>query len=92
MQYLNGVIKYDPEYVVNMAYKVVNSSKSSNYNLDPLAIREVVKLVDTLLANYRDKFQNSNSLKDLVKLLDIFADTGWPEALELVWRLDEIYR
>lgn len=92
MQYLNGVLKYDPKKVLHMAYLVAHSSRDYNYNLDTMAIREVTKLVDNIIANYREQFLEENNLKDLVGLLDIFADTGWPEALELVWHLDEIYR
>ncbi|MGD8778304.1 MAG: ATP-binding protein [Ignavibacteria bacterium] len=92
MQYLNGILKYDPQNVLHMAYIVADSSKDYNYNLDSMAVREVVKLVDKVIADYRDKFQKNENLKDLVGLLDIFADTGWPEALDLVWRLDEIYK
>ncbi|OGV08498.1 MAG: ATP-binding protein [Stygiobacter sp.] len=92
MAYLNGVLKYDPQNVLHMAYSVAYASKNYNYNIDSMAIREVTKLVEKVIADYRDQFQDENNLKDLVGLLDIFADTGWPEALDLVWRLDEIYK
>ena len=28
----------------------------------------------------------------LMDLLDVFAATGWPEAIQLVWRLDDLFR
>ena len=92
MELLNGVLKYDPKDVLHMATEVVESSKATGYNLDPLAIREVVKMVETILADYRDEVRNGASLQDLLNVLDVFAETGWPDALRLVWRLDEIFR
>jgi len=92
MQYLNGVLKYDPQKVLGIAFSVCSASKGYNYNLDSMAIMEVTKLVEKVLADYRDQFQDEENIKNLVGLLDIFADTGWPQALNLVWRLDDIYR
>jgi hypothetical protein len=57
-----------------------------------MAMREVVKLVESILADYRDKVQEESSIINLLGVLDAFVEAGWPEALNLVWRLDEIYR
>lgn len=92
MELLNGVLKYDPKGALHMAAGVAKSSKPAGYNLDSLAIREVVKLVEAILADYRDEVRDGESLRDLLNLLDIFAETGWPDALRLVWRLDEVFR
>lgn len=92
MEMLNGVIKYDPKGVLHMAAGVAESSKAMGYNLDPLAIREVVKLVETTITDYRLEARDGESLQDLLVLLDVFAESGWAEAIQLVWRLDEIFR
>ncbi|NIA10287.1 MAG: AAA family ATPase [Nitrospiraceae bacterium] len=92
MELFNGVLKYDPKGVLHMAAGVAKSSKPAGYNLDSLAIREVVKLVEAILADYRNEVRDGESLQDLLSLLDIFAETGWPDALRLVWRLDEVFR
>jgi hypothetical protein len=57
-----------------------------------MAMGEVVKLVESILADYRNKVQEEASIKNLLELLDAFVEAGWPDALNLVWRLDEIYR
>lgn len=75
-----------------MAAGVALSSKPSGYNMDSLAVQEVVKIVETILADHRNEVKEESSLKDLLSLLDIFAETGWPEAIQLTWRLDEIFR
>jgi hypothetical protein len=75
-----------------MAVQVAKASQPQGYNLDSLAIREVVDLVESILADYRFFVQQGASLNDLLELLDIFTQVGWTEALRLVWRLDEIFR
>jgi DNA polymerase III delta prime subunit len=92
MQLLNGVIACDPKGVLQMAAEVARASESDNFNLDPLAVGEVVKLVEAILADHRDAVTESEPLQDLLNLLDTFAKAGWPAALRLVWRLDEIFR
>jgi hypothetical protein len=92
MQLLNGVLKYDPSVALGLAADVVRSSKPHGYNLDSLAMNEVVKLVEAILADHRSEIHDADSIKSLLNLLDAFIEAGWPEALQLVWRLDEIYR
>lgn len=92
MKLLNGVLRYDPTGVLHLATGVAESSESMGYNLDPMAVTEVVKLVEAVLADYRYEVRDGQPLQDLMSLLDIFAKTGSAEALLLVWRLDEIFR
>ena len=92
MELLNGVLKFNPTGVLHLASGVAQSSEQTGYNLDPMAIREVVKLVEAVLADHRYEVRHGEPLQDLINLLDIFAKTGDAQALSLVWRLDEIFR
>ncbi|HEV7642786.1 MAG TPA: AAA family ATPase [Pyrinomonadaceae bacterium] len=92
MQLLRGVLKYDPKDVLNMAANVARSSESSGYLFDSMAIRQVIEMVELVLADYRYEVREGRPLEDLMTLLDFFANTGAAEALRLVWKLDEIYR
>jgi len=92
MELLNRVIAYDPAGVLHLAAGVAKSSKRAGYNLDSMAVSETVKLVESLLADHRYIFREEDALNNLVALLDIFAEAGWPEALTLIWRLDEVFR
>jgi hypothetical protein len=92
MQLLNGMLKYDPQLILRLAADVIESSKRYDYNLDGLAMKEVVKLVESLLADYREDIQDDRSVTHLLNVLDAFVQAGWPDALNLVWRLDEVYR
>ncbi len=92
MQLLNGVITCDPQGVLHMAASVAKASEFDNFNLDPMAVEDVVKLVEAILADHRDSITEGRPLQDLLNLLDTFTKAGWPAALRLVGRLDEIFR
>lgn len=92
MQLLNSVLAYDPEGVIHMAADVVEASKTTGYHLDPFALKDFVPLVEMILADHRYSVQDGEPLQDLLRLLDVFAESGNPNALKLVWRLDELYR
>lgn len=92
MELLSGVLEYDPDQVLKMAAMLISSSKGSRYNFDSLAIGRVVTFVEKILSDYRYKVVKGEGLKNLLILLDAFVDAGWPEALRLVWRLDQIFR
>jgi len=92
IQYLNGVLRMDPPGVLRMAARVIANSAAAGYNLDSLAVGEVVKLVETVLADHRETVQGGQGLDDILAILDAFANAGWPDANRLVWRLDDIFR
>jgi len=92
MEFLNVFLKFDPKLILHLATLTVKASQATGYPVDTFAIREVVKLVEIILADYRKEVQDSKVLEDLLDLLDIFCKVGWPEAIRLVWRLDEIFR
>lgn len=59
---------------------------------DPLATKEVVELVETILADCLDILRQSQPLSDVLDMLDVFSEAGRPEAQKLVRRLDEVFR
>ena len=92
MQLLTSFLSCNPKEILGLAEGVAKSSERFGYNLDALAVKDVVKLVEIILADYRDEVRDGQGLEDLLNLLDIFAKAGWPDALRLVWRLDEVFR
>jgi hypothetical protein len=92
MQLMNVVVEFSPKNVLQFSQKLVQASTKYNYNLDHMAVNEVVKFVDKLLINHKHEIQDQESIFNLIFLLDTFADVGWPEALKRVWKLDEIFR
>ena len=93
MQLLTSFLNCSPKEVLHLAKEVVRSSEPFGYNLDAIAVRDVVEFVEIILADYRHEVRDDEEcLKDLLNLLDMFAKTGWTDALKLVWRLDEVFR
>ncbi|NQU63342.1 MAG: hypothetical protein HQ517_03520, partial [SAR324 cluster bacterium] len=92
MQFLNAFLEVNPAKVLEMASKLAKGSQYWNYHLDSMGIREVVSLTEKLLADHKDLLQNDQSLSDLLNMLDVFVTAGWPEAVNLIWRLDEVFR
>jgi len=92
MELLTNFLSCNPKKVLHLAEGVARSSEPFGYNLDSLAVEDVVKLVEIVLADHRSEVRDGEGLDDLLNLLDIFAKTGWSDALRLVWRLDEVFR
>ncbi len=92
MQVLTSFLSCNPKEVLHLAAGVTISSERFGYTLDSIAVRDVVEFVEIVLADYRDEVCDGEGLEDLLSLLDLFAKTGWSDALKLVWRLDEVFR
>lgn len=93
MEFFNETIKYSPEQVLKFTEAFLTGNRSSNYQFDSLANREIVKFVETMLTDYQSLLQSSEkSLCSLLNMLDIFADAGWANSMKMIWRLDSIYR
>ena len=92
MQFLTEAVAYDPRGTLHLAAAVVAASESSGYTLDSMAARETVQLAEHIVADYRSELKDRDVLNDLVSLLDLFAKVGWPDALKLLWSLDEVFR
>ena len=92
MQLLTSFLSCNPKEVLHLAAGVAKSSEPAGYTLDSLAVGDVVELVEIVLADHRHEVRDGEGLDDLLNLLDLFAKTGWPEALRLIWHLDKIFR
>lgn len=97
VQTLNHVMKYDPRDAFLLAAESIRNSASAGFQREPLAVPEVVKLIQHALADHRDLFRidkgaDNACLDALLAILDLFVEAGWPEARQLTHRLEEIYR
>lgn len=92
---LNGVVRFYPEEaasILEMTAQITELSYRTGYTFDSSAIKEVVSLTEGLLADHKQLLRNDNSLNHLVTILNIYVETGRPEALELLWKLDEVFK
>ena len=92
IQLLKSFLRSNLKETVHLAYRVAKSSERFGYNLDVIAVQDIVEFVEIVLADHRDKVRDGEALEDLLNLLDLFAKMGWTDALKLVWRLDEVFR
>lgn len=92
IQSLNIFLPIDPVGILNMASDVTKYSSKAGYTLDSMSIREIVKFTETLLADHREVLLNDNSFSQLLDILDIYVNSGWVDALNLLWRLDEVFK
>ena len=97
VQTLHHLLPCDPEQVFLLAATAIQTSSAGGFQHESLAAGEVVKLVQTVLADYREIFRSKDGhespcLVALLAVLDLFVEAGWPEARQLTHRLEEIYR
>jgi len=97
VQTLRHLLPCAPREVFLVAARAITSSSAAGYHHESLAVSEVVKLIQCSLADHREIFHSSDNtesecLAELLKVLDLFVEAGWPEARQLTHRLEEIYR
>jgi len=92
MELLNGMLQYDPVGVLHFASLVSQAGAKAGYQQDSLAVAECVGIVESMLTDFRTYMRDPAVMADVLALLDVFANVGWPTALQLVWRLDEVFR
>jgi hypothetical protein len=92
IELLRGSISCDPAEVLHLARLAVDGARGTGYSFDPMAAQEVTAIVEILLADHREAVRSGPALEDLIHVLDVFVESGWPEAQRLVWRLEELFR
>lgn len=71
---------------------LVGRGEQQGYHYESLAIGVIVGIVRRYLADYRSIFEDEHHRNNLVAILDLFADAGWPEALQLLYDLPDLLR
>lgn len=97
VQTLQHLLPCAPEQIFLLAARSIGNSAKVGFQFESLAVGEVVKLVQRVLADYPDLFRpemgrDSECLAALLDVLDLFVEAGWAEARQLTHRLEEIYR
>lgn len=85
-------VNYDPATVVALAAETVASAVPGGYSLDPMALKEVLALVESLLADHREVLASTDGWRSTMQILEAFVDTGFAEAMQLVFRLEDVFR
>jgi hypothetical protein len=92
MQTLNGVLAFDPGPVITYGAAVCKAASALSYQFDPMAIGEMVTLVEHVLADHKEVLRDKITANALGQMLDIFVKAGWPQAMQLTFKLDDAIR
>jgi hypothetical protein len=92
METFNGVLSFDPAAVITYASAVCRASSALSYQFDPMAIGEMVNLVERVLADFKEVLRDTSIANALGDMLDIFVRAGWPQAMQLTFKLDNVIR
>lgn len=85
-------LRFDPRFSLATTSEITAMAAGTNYTFDHSAIREVVKYTERLLADHKNMLTEPEAFAQIMNLLNIYVRSGWPEALDLLWKLDEIFR
>lgn len=93
LEMLEYLIDVNPREVFLRIVHLVKSGKPGGYHYESLADDLAVKVVNRVLAEFRPMLQEDRDCgKAMIAMLDVFVEAGWPQALQLTYRLDEIFR
>lgn len=91
MQLLNEMLYADPEFVLTLSSNIVRCAASNNFTYDQTTMKQIIKLAEQILVDHKEIISKPDNFDSLISILDQFANSGWQEALELTWRLKEIF-
>jgi hypothetical protein len=91
VQTFSVVVSYHPEVVLDLTASLL-TGMTLGYEFDSMAIGEVVKLTEVVLADHKDILSKAPNAANLGTILDVFLSAGWPEATRLVMRLENAVR
>lgn len=90
---LEAYVPIDPLGVWLRIAQVVRQARVHGVQLRHMAADLAVELVERYLADYRSEIWGSPKARlALADILDGFVEVGWPNALRLAYRLEQIYR
>jgi hypothetical protein len=93
LETLQQLVQCDPAHILLRIRSAVRSGQEGAYQFESLGLGLIVKFVRRYLADHRILLQSEKIYREaIVEILDVFVRVGWPEAMELTFRLDEVFR
>src|SRR5690606_2451450 len=83
MKLMNHLLDLDPEYVLKTSATIIAYSSKNNFTYDRTTLKEIVELTERIMADHKTLLLDKTSFDSLLLILDLFINSGWPEALEL---------
>jgi len=91
MELFRSTVAYDPPRVLQLAADLFKGF-NMGYQSDQMAIGEIVQFAETILADHKEILKDPSNAANLASILDQFVEVGWPQATQLVMRLDSAVR
>ncbi|MEA5425406.1 NACHT domain-containing protein [Arcicella lustrica] len=92
IEIMGEVLRFDARFSLATTSEITTMAVGTNYTFDYSAIQEVVKYTERLLADHKSMLTEPQAFAQIMNLLNIYVRSGWPVALDLLWKLDEIFR
>jgi hypothetical protein len=90
---LEHLVPADPAEMFRCIVKVVDHTKADGFAREHLAVGVISRIVERYLADHVALFTTQPDLMaGLLRVLDTFAEVGWPEARRLIRNLSQLYR
>jgi hypothetical protein len=91
MESFNKLLSYDPAHVLKLTARLI-TGRTFGYQFDSFAIGEFVKFSEKFLADHKELLRESTNALYFAEILDVFVSAGWPDATQIVTRLDAAIR
>lgn len=82
----------DPVWALKLVEQLVINSAQKGATSESLMAGSVATFVKTFIASHREYLREPANQQALINILDGFVETGWPEAINLMGDLEEIFR
>jgi hypothetical protein len=93
IQTLQSFLVLAPADVFHNIAAVVRSAQRWGYQYESMAIDLLVEITELYLAQYPTLLQDDKQCRqELMYVLETFVNAGWPAALRLIYRLEDMYR
>jgi hypothetical protein len=91
MELFRTTVSYDPPRVLQLAADLFKGF-NMGYQSDQMAIGEIVQFAEVILADHKAILKEPANASNLADILDQFVEVGWPQATQLVMKLDSAVR
>jgi hypothetical protein len=91
MESFNRLLPFNPEHVLKLAWRLI-TGRTLGYQFDQMAIGEFVGFAEKILADHRALLREELNAVRFAEILDVFVSAGWPQATQIVLRMDAAVR
>lgn len=93
IEFLDSMVDAAPARCFELiAHGILTAGNKFGYQNESLGADRVVKVVGRTLADHRWIFDDSTRRAQLVEILELFVDRGWPQARRLLYELPDLFR